>query len=82
MGLEELADQHIGTAMKNYIDDENQYNRACLEALFGNVEQAVSYLRNALETEQIYIEWVLRDPDLDNIRFTQEFKQLIAEYAH
>lgn len=80
-GLKELAEQHIGIAVKNYIDDENQYNRACLEALCGNVDQAVEYLRAALEARQIYVEWVLRDPDLDGIRFTPQFKQLIAEHA-
>lgn len=81
MGLEELANQHIGMAMKNYIDDESQYNRACLEALCGNVEQAVEYLRAALDNKQIYVEWVLRDPDLDGIRFTPQFKDLLAEFA-
>lgn len=82
MGLEDLAEQHIGIAMKNYIDDENHYNRACLEALRGNVEQAVQFLRSALEARQIYVEWVLRDPDLDSIRYTPQFKQLIAEFAN
>lgn len=82
MGLEDLAEQHIGIAMKNYIDDENYYNRACLEALRGNVEQAVNFLRSALEARQIYVEWVLRDPDLDTIRYSPQFKQLIAEFAN
>lgn len=81
MGLEELANQHIGMAMKNYIDEESQYNRACLEALCGNVDQAVEYLRAALDNKQIYVEWVLRDPDLDGIRFTPQFKDLLAEFA-
>lgn len=80
-GLTELAEKHLSDAMKNYIDDENLYNRACLEALKGNVEQAVGYLREALEERQIQVEWVLRDPDLDAIRFTQQFKGLIAEFA-
>jgi tetratricopeptide (TPR) repeat protein len=82
MGLEDLAEQHIGIAMKNYIDDENHYNRACLEALRGNVENAVQLLRSALEARQINVEWVLRDPDLDSIRFNTLFKQLIAEFAN
>ncbi|WKZ34330.1 MAG: tetratricopeptide repeat protein [Anaerolineales bacterium] len=81
MGLEELANQHIGIAVKNFIDDGNEYNRACLEALCGNVEQAVEYLRIALDTRQTLVEWILRDPDLDGIRFTPQFKQLIAEYV-
>jgi tetratricopeptide (TPR) repeat protein len=80
MGLEDLANHHIGIAVKNFIDDGNEYNRACLEALCGNVEEAVEFLRIALETRQTLVEWILRDPDLDNIRFTPQFKQLIADY--
>lgn len=82
MGLEELAEQHIGIAMKNYIDDDNLYNRACLEALRGNIEESVQLLRSALEARQINVEWVLRDPDLDSIRFSALFKQLLAEFAN
>jgi tetratricopeptide (TPR) repeat protein len=81
MGLEELAQKHIGRAMKNFYNSENEYNRACLEALCGNVEQSIELLRIALKNKQTYVDWVLRDPDLDSIRRDPRFKQLISDYA-
>lgn len=81
MGLEELAQEHIGKAMKNIFDSENEYNRACLEAICGNVDQALDLLRVALMNKQTYVDWVLRDPDLDFIRQDPRFKQLISEFT-
>jgi tetratricopeptide (TPR) repeat protein len=81
MGLEELAQKHIGKAVKNFYDSENEYNRACLQALCGNVEDAINLLRTALQTEQTYVDWVLRDPDLDSIRTDSRFKQMISEFS-
>ncbi len=81
MGLDELAQKHIGKAMKSIFDSENEYNRACLEAICGNANQAIDLLRIALEKKQTYIDWVLRDPDLDFVRQDPRFKQLIADYA-
>ncbi len=80
MGLEELAQKHIGRAMKNFYNSENEYNKACLEALCGNVEQSIELLKIALKNKQTYVDWVLRDPDLDSIRRDPRFKQLIADY--
>ncbi len=81
MGLEELAQKHIGKAMKSIFDSENEYNRACLEAICGNAEQAISLLRIALEKKQTYVDWVLRDPDLDFIRQDPRFRQLSSDFA-
>jgi tetratricopeptide (TPR) repeat protein len=81
MGLEELAQQHIGKAMKNIYDSESEYNRACLEAICGNVDQAIELLRVALKNKQTYVEWVIHDPDLDFIRQDPRFKQLISDYT-
>ncbi len=81
MGLDELAQQHIGKAMKSIFDSENEYNRACLEAICGNTDQAIDLLRSALEKKQTYVDWVLRDPDLDFVRQDPRFKQLISDYA-
>jgi len=81
MGLDELAQEHIGKAMKSIFDSENEYNRACLEAICGNANQAIDLLRIALEKKQTYIDWVLRDPDLDFVRQDPRFKQLISDYT-
>lgn len=80
MGLEELAQKHIGRAMKNLYNSENEYNKACFEALCGNIEQSIELLKIALKNKQTYVDWVLRDPDLDSIRRDPRFKQLIADY--
>lgn len=81
MGLEELAQKHIGKAMKNIFDSENEYNRACLEAICGNADQAIELLGVALKNKQTYVDWILRDPDLDFIRQDPRFKQLISDYT-
>jgi hypothetical protein len=67
--------------MKNFYNSENEYNRACLEALCGNIEQSIELLRIALKNKQTYVDWVLRDPDLDSIRRDPRFKQLISDYT-
>ena len=81
MGLEELAQKHIGKAMKNIFDSENEYNKACLQAICGNADQAIDLLRVALKNKQTYVDWILRDPDLDFIRTDPRFKQLISDYT-
>jgi tetratricopeptide (TPR) repeat protein len=81
MGQEELAQKHVGKAMKSIFDSENEYNRACLAAICGNTDEALDLLRVALRTKQTYVDWILRDPDLDFIRQDPRFKQLISDYA-
>ena len=81
MGLEELAQKHVGKAMKSIFDSENEYNRACLAAICGDTDQALRLLRVALQNKQTYVDWILRDPDLDFIRQDPRFKQLISDYA-
>jgi tetratricopeptide (TPR) repeat protein len=81
LGFEELAQKHIGKAMKHIYDSESEYNRACLEAICGNTDQAIDLLRVALENKQTYVDWVLRDPDLDMIREDRRFKQLISDFT-
>lgn len=80
-GLEELAQKHIGIAMKYIYESENEYNRACLDAICGNNDQAIKLLRTALENKQTYVDWVLHDPDLDSLREDNRFKRLIAEFS-
>jgi len=81
MGLEELAQNHINKAMKTIFDSENEYNRACFEAICGNADHAIDLLRIALEEKQTSVDWVLRDPDLDFVRNEPRFKQLISDFT-
>jgi tetratricopeptide (TPR) repeat protein len=81
MGLEELAQHHIGKAMKRIYKSENEYNRACLDAICGNADRAITLLRKALENKQTYVDWVLHDPDLESLRDDERFKQLVADFS-
>jgi tetratricopeptide (TPR) repeat protein len=81
MGLEELARQHINKALNNTFQNENEYNRACLESICGNEDRALEYLELALQNQQSYADWALHDPDLDFVRNDPRFKVLIAKYT-
>jgi tetratricopeptide (TPR) repeat protein len=82
MGLEELARRHLNKALNNTFQNENEYNRACLESICGNADQALEYLELALQNQQSYADWALHDPDLDFIRNDPRFKALIARYTN
>ncbi|MDP2778210.1 MAG: tetratricopeptide repeat protein, partial [Anaerolineales bacterium] len=58
MGMESLAQAHIEKALNTNMEDENDYNRACLEAICGNNERALELLEIALQTKQTYVNWV------------------------
>ena len=67
--------------MKRIYKSENEYNRACLDAICGNADRAITLLRTALENKQTYVDWVLHDPDLESLRDDERFKQLVADFS-
>ena len=81
MGQEELAQHHIDKAMGAISEDENEYNRACMEAICGNTDRALELLEIALKNRQTSVEWVRRDPDLDFVRSDPRFNTLLLDYA-
>ena len=81
MGMEELAQSHIEKALNSNLEDETDYNRACLEAICGNNERALELLEIALQTKQAYINWAGKDPDLDSLRNDHRFQNLLSVYA-
>ena len=82
LGLVELARKHIEKvrSLNRAFQNENEYNRACLEAICGNTDRALEYLDLALQTRPAYADWALHDPDLDFIRDTPRFRQLLDRY--
>ena len=58
---------------------ESEYNRACLEAIAGNVQQAVELLDRALLKRQVSVEHVSTDPDFDFIRDDPAFRALLEQ---
>ena len=77
LGMEREAKEHIKVALPR-LEAETEYNRACFEAICGNIDQAVELLKLALEKKQTSPEWVRGDPDLDFIRDDPRFKALVG----
>lgn len=80
-GMEELAQAHIEKARNLLAQDENEYNRACMEAICGNSDRALELLEIALKNKQTYVNWAKRDPDLDFLRSDPRFHALLSEHA-
>ena len=55
------------------------YNLACLYMHEGERERALSVLRKSIERGYHDIEGLRRDPDLDPLRGTPEFEELVKE---
>jgi tetratricopeptide (TPR) repeat protein len=80
-GNEELAQKHIEQARSLLAEDENEYNRACMEAICGNTDRSLELLELALKNRQSYVNWARKDPDLDFVRGDPRFHALLSEYA-
>ena len=80
LGLTAEAKQQIELARESVAND-SLYNRACFAALCGEVDEALTLLRSALEKREVNLEWARKDPDFDWIRDDPRFEQLLAEIA-
>lgn len=56
------------------------YNAACVYSRMGDQPRAIAFLRKSLELGNRHFGHISRDSDLDNIRGTEEFKNLIREF--
>ncbi len=81
LGLEDEATEHIRIALP-LMQNEKEYNRACFEAICGNVDKAIELLEVALERKQTPLEWVRCDPDLDSVRDDPRFRALVDEGSY
>ena len=62
-------------------DEDNAYNAACLHALCGNKQQALTYLERALKSRKYTdFDHIDKDSDLDNLRDDADFKALVKQY--
>ena len=62
-------------------NDEQAYNAACIYALCGNKQQALTYLERALKS-RAYTDFdhIDEDDDLDGLRNDADFKALVKQY--
>ena len=77
MGQEGSYKAEIALA-RQFMAQEEAYNRACIEAIAGNTEEALALLKIALEKQQTTSAWAQRDPDFaficDDPRFQALFE--------
>ena len=60
----------------DYVDA--YYNLACLHALKGEVSQSLAHLKKAILLDQSVRSWARTDADLENLRGTKEFEELMG----
>ncbi len=63
---------------RELIVKQNEYNRACFEAICGNIDESLALLKIALEKGPGYRVSIRRDPDFDNIRTDPRFVALVG----
>lgn len=67
-----------------YLIDKNNvfawYNKACFTVRLGRIEEALKYLKKALELDRSLINVVMDDEDLAPLRSNKKFQQLIKSF--
>ena len=56
------------------------YSLVCVYSLKTESKLAIEYLKKTFDLDKSFIEFSKTDPDLENIRQTPEFQQLINSY--
>jgi tetratricopeptide (TPR) repeat protein len=64
--------------VRNLIARENEYNRACFEAICGNVSKALELLDIGLEKKQATRAWARLDPHLEILRNDPRFNEIVG----
>jgi len=77
LGDQEAGDHHLALA-RPLMEQENEYNRACFEAIAGNRRAALDLLRVALEKKPGQRAWARHDPDFAALRDDPEFRALVG----
>ncbi|MDA0244337.1 MAG: ATP-binding protein [Chloroflexi bacterium] len=76
LGQEAEYQRHTEIA-RGLIAKENEYNRACFEAIVGNHEEALALLAQALAKAPGNRLWAQQDPDLASLRQDPRFQALV-----
>ncbi len=71
--------------MKSIVVNENKainhYNLACLYSLQNNIQGGIESLSTALNKGYSDFDWIIRDEDMDNIKYNNEFNTLLLKYG-
>lgn len=66
--------------IRKLIEEENEYTRACFEAICGSADNALKLLSTALENKQQPLDWIRKDPFLESIHNHPRFDSLLKQY--
>ena len=80
LGKIQEAKDLIQKLLEKNEDESNCYEAACLYSLAGENETSLHYLKKSLEKGNRDFNHMKRDRDLENIRNTLEFENLIKEF--
>ena len=79
VGRNAEADPHDALADEMAWQDHQEYGKACVQALRGNVDEAVALLQVALAKKLVQLGWVRIDPEFAFISDDPRFKALAGE---
>ena len=57
------------------------YNLACVRSLEKKIDEALEWLRKAVDAGYDEFEWMEQDTDLDNIRQDERYKDILRKGA-
>lgn len=80
LGMNDCAERHMNKILAKYPTYGNYYDAACLMSRIGNRERALHYLKKSLEAGYVEFCHIDNDDDMDAIRDTQEYRELMARY--
>jgi tetratricopeptide (TPR) repeat protein len=66
------------TKVRQFVAEDDWYNRACLETMCDNFDLAFEYLQRAAHGEQFNSVWSWEDPDLQWIRDDPRFEKIVG----
>jgi hypothetical protein len=58
------------------------YNLACAESLIGNIDEAITQLKNAIAAGYDDLQHLIEDPDFENIRYTNGFDECVQLFSN
>lgn len=80
LGLNDCAERHMNKILAQYPTGGNYYDAACLTSRMGNRERALYYLKKSFEAGYTEFCHIDNDDDMDALRDTEEFRELMARY--
>ncbi len=69
--------EHLVKA-RQFLPEDDFYNRACLESVCDNIDLAFEYLEKAAKRERFNPVWAWDDPDLQWIRDDPRFTEIVG----